>query len=65
MMFFEICQELKADTEAQRVAILEAMADCGKIGFIVETNKTKEEYIKHLSEKFGNVLNITKETHNG
>ena len=58
MLFFEVCQELKADTEEQRVAILKAMVQLGKVKSVVQTPKTKEEYAKHLAEKFGKVLHI-------
>jgi hypothetical protein len=56
ILFYEICDELKADTEEKRVAVLQAMAQYGQVEGITETQKTKEEYIKHLSEHFGNVL---------
>jgi hypothetical protein len=62
ILFFELCQELKADTEEKRVAVLEAMAELGQIGFIVDSPKTKDEYVKHLAKHF-KVLDIsTKET---
>jgi len=51
-MFFELCKELKADTEEQRVAILRAMAELGKVNNIVETKMSKEDYIKHLAKHF-------------
>ena len=66
MLFFEICHELKAETEEQRMVILNAMASHGKVGFVVDTPKTKDEYVKHLADKFGSVLDITKkENQNG
>lgn len=52
LMFFEICHELHADTIEERIAIMEIMAQFGKVNQIVETPKTKEEYIKHLSKHF-------------
>ena len=58
MLFFEVCQELKAETEEERLAILGAMVKLGKIKSITQTKLSKEDYIKHLSEKFGNVLHI-------
>ena len=51
-LFFDICHELKADTEEERIKILEAMAKLGKINNIVKTSMSKEEYIKHLSKHF-------------
>lgn len=51
-LFFEICHELKAESEAERVAILEAMAKLGKVQNIVETKMNKDEYVKHLSKHF-------------
>jgi inorganic pyrophosphatase len=63
LLFFEICGELKADTEEKKVAILEAMAELGQIQNIVQTPKTKEEYIQHLSKHF-KVLKIG-DTSNG
>ena len=55
-MFYEICEELKADTEEKKVLILDTMAKYGQVEGITETQKTKEEYIKHITEHFGNVL---------
>jgi translation initiation factor 1 (eIF-1/SUI1) len=51
-MFFELCKELKADTEEERVAILQAMAELGKVKTIVDTKMSKEDYIKHLAKHF-------------
>ena len=51
-LFFEVCHELKADTEEMRLQILGAMVQLGRVESIVETPKTKEEYIKHLSKHF-------------
>lgn len=59
-IFFELCELVKADTKETCEAVLEAMAQEGLIGQIVETPKNHEEYIKHVSEKFGNVLTISK-----
>jgi hypothetical protein len=58
ILFYEICGELKADTEEKRIAILHEMAKYGQVEGITETQKTKEEYVKHLSEHFGSVLVI-------
>ena len=55
-MFYEICEELKADTEEKKVLVLDTMAKYGQVEGITETQKTKEEYIKHITEHFGNVL---------
>lgn len=59
MLFFEICQEIGCTTELQKTAVLEAMAEFGQIESVVQTGMTKEAYVKHLADKFGNVLNIT------
>lgn len=52
LLFFEICQEIHADTEAQRISVLNAMVKLGKVDQVTQTTKTKEEYIKHLSKHF-------------
>lgn len=51
-LFFSICQELHADTEEERVRILDVMAKYGEVDGITETPKTKEEYITHLQKHF-------------
>jgi hypothetical protein len=51
-LFFSICHELHADTEEERVTILDAMARGGEIDGIVYSPKTKAEYIKHLQKNF-------------
>lgn len=52
ILFYEICQEINAVTEDQRMAVLNEMAKCGQVKSIVSTPKTKEEYIKHLAKNF-------------
>lgn len=51
-MFFELCQELNAVTEQERYEVLQAMAQCGQVTTVVQTPKTKEDYIKHLAKNF-------------
>lgn len=51
-LFFELCHELQANTEEERVIILEYMAKQGLVNNIVKTSQTKDEYIKHLSKHF-------------
>ena len=57
LLFFEICHELKADTEEKRLAIIDAMIQLGKVEQVTQTKKTKEEYIQHLSKNFS-VLDV-------
>lgn len=52
MLFFEICRELKADKEEERMTILQAMAQLGKVQNIVKTKMTRAQYVKHLSKNF-------------
>ncbi len=52
VLFYELCQELKAETEAQRVQILMEMARLGKVKNLAKTTMTKEDYLKHLSKNF-------------
>lgn len=52
LLFFEICQELKATTEEQRWKIMDAMVQLGKVEQVTQTTKSKEEYIKHLNKHF-------------
>jgi hypothetical protein len=52
LLFYEMCLELKADTEEKRLAIMDAMVQFGKVEQVTDTPKTKEEYIKHLSKHF-------------
>jgi len=51
-LFFELCQELKADTEIKRVQILKEMARLGKVKNLTKTPMTKEKYLKYLSKNF-------------
>jgi len=65
-LFFTICRELNADTEEKRVAILQAMAELKQVDGVTVTTKSKEEYLKHLSDKFGKILVVkNKENDNG
>jgi hypothetical protein len=57
-MYFDICIKMQADTETKRLAILQAMFEEGQIQGIVQNKMTQEDYLKHLTEKFGNVLAI-------
>jgi hypothetical protein len=55
-LFFEICMEINADTEEKRMLVLAEMAKAGQVDGITDTKMTKEEYVKHLADKFGKVL---------
>lgn len=52
MLFFDVCNELKADTEEKRLKVMGAMVQLGKVEQVTQTPKTKEEYIKHLQKHF-------------
>lgn len=58
MLFFELCKELKADTEEKRLSIMDAMVQFGKVEQVTDTPKTKEEYLNHLAKHF-KVLNVS------
>jgi len=51
-LFFELCQELKADTEVKIVQILREMARLGKVKNLTKTPMTKEKYLEHLGKNF-------------
>lgn len=57
-IFYHVCEVLHMDTEEQRIQVLQAMAKLGKVENICKTEMNKEDYIKHLSKHFGNVVNI-------
>jgi hypothetical protein len=61
MLFFEVCQEIGADTEEKRLVVMQEMAKAGLVEGITDTKMTKDEYVKHLSEKFGNTIVIKKD----
>jgi len=54
-IFYEICNKLKLKTEHERLIVLGELIKANRIKSIIKTNKTKEEYIQHLKNKFGNV----------
>ena len=56
--FFRRVLLLKNDTEQERVKILLAMAKEGLIENIIETERTKDEYVKDQRRHF-NVLDLT------
>ncbi len=47
-----VCKELNANTEEERVMILEAMDRGGEVEGVTESPNSKEEYIKHLAKHF-------------
>lgn len=51
-LFYEVCLAIGAETEEQKLAVLDAMVVLGKVEQVTETNNTKEEYIEHLSKHF-------------
>ena len=59
-LFYQVCADIKAVTEEERTAVLVAMAYYGQLDGVVKSSLSKEDYIKHLSEKFGPVLVIKK-----
>jgi hypothetical protein len=52
LLFFELCHELNANTEPERLQIMAEMIKLGKVEQVTYTTKTKEEYIKHLQKHF-------------
>lgn len=52
LLFFDLCQELNLKTEAERLLLMDEMIRFGKVEQVTETNKTKEEYVKHLAKCF-------------
>ena len=68
MLFFEVCNELKADTEEKRLKVMNALVQLGKVDQITQTPKTKAEYIKHLQKHFNTcaiVPNVTDDAQQG
>lgn len=63
-LFFELCQELKADTIESRTVILNEMAKMGQVLSVTDTPKTKEEYISHMSKHF-KILQVKDTSNNG
>lgn len=52
MLFYEVCQELGLHTEEERMLVMDALIELGKVEQVTETNKTKEEYLEHLAKHF-------------
>lgn len=52
MLFFELCHELNANTESERLVIMDEMVKLGLVEQVTETTKTKEDYIRHMSKHF-------------
>ena len=51
-LFFQICDEGNLKTEEERVYLLSLMANLGLVQSVVESPKTKEEYIQHMAKHF-------------
>lgn len=56
--FYRRAKEANANTEEERTAILFDMAEEGLIKRVMQTQRTKEQYIKDLSKNF-EVLDLT------
>ena len=59
--FWQRVRDRKADTLAERQAILLEMTKEGRMKRVQETNRTKEEVLKDWSEHY-NVLDVTGDT---
>lgn len=57
VLFWELCQIFKAETEEQRLYIMDCMIREGRVEQVTDTPKTKEEYVQHLAKHF-NVAQI-------
>lgn len=51
-LFFKICEMQDAKTEEERTEILAQMAKHGEVTNVVQTTKTKDEYVQHLAKNF-------------
>lgn len=60
-LFFKVCEMTGAETEEARTAVLLQMARHGDITNVVETKKSKDEYVDHLAKNF-KVLKLEKKT---
>jgi hypothetical protein len=52
LLFYELCEELHANTEEERLQILNIFVQAGMVDQITDTPKTKEEYLAHLRKHF-------------
>lgn len=52
LLFFEICHELDLNTEEERWQVMNYLVNLGKVEQVIETPKTKEEYLEHLAKNF-------------
>lgn len=57
MIFYQLCEELKLNTERDRVSLLDLMAKEKKLQRVWETKRSKEKFIKDLAKHF-NVVPI-------
>lgn len=51
-LFFQLCEMRDAKTEEGRTEILTQMARHGEVTNVVQTAKTKDEYVQHLAKNF-------------
>lgn len=51
-LFSKVCEMRDAKTEQERTEVLIQMARHGDITNVVETKKTKDEYVNHLAKNF-------------
>ena len=56
MLFFELCHELNLTTEQDRVALLQAMAELGRVKRAWTTKRTKDQLIKDLSKHYKTIV---------
>lgn len=63
MEFYRRAKEIGAETEEDRLQLLLAMADEGKLVRVSQTNRTKAKYIEDISKNF-NVWDLTQREEN-
>ena len=50
--FYELCKELKAETEAERYKILQAMARLGMMKSVIVTGRPREKIIEDMQKHY-------------
>lgn len=58
LLFYTLCERLKADTEEKRVAVMNYLAEKGLVNSVMYTDRTADQVAKDMAKNFGNVLYV-------
>lgn len=60
LVFFQLCHDLKLETEEERVTLLSAMAKQGSVKNVWQTGRDQDQFVKDMARNY-KILRVKKD----